>query len=261
MADLFVDGRRVGRVRTRYQHQTWGGSRAPERRLTGNLGALRKEATAGDCILFTKDLYDDGYIQLHLVRKDSAAHRALHDRTGGQQWGPADPANPPVSVGEMTDAEAQIEALAANPAFAFDENRPLTETVTMRRARDRAFRRKLLAQYGNRCAFTDRSFAVPTGIGIFGLDAAHIVPIAAGGSDHPANGILLTKDMHWALDNGLIGVAPERTIYVPEAVRSMQGNGFLAALHGQKIREAKDQGLLALQASFDWHRTNTLIDG
>ncbi len=32
-ADLFVDGQRVDTVQTRYQHQTWGGTRSPERRL------------------------------------------------------------------------------------------------------------------------------------------------------------------------------------------------------------------------------------
>lgn len=44
-ADLFVDGVRVAVIETRYQHQTWGGTRPPERRLTDNLGPLRNEAS------------------------------------------------------------------------------------------------------------------------------------------------------------------------------------------------------------------------
>ena len=63
-ADLFVDGQRVDTVQTRYQHQTWRGTRSPERRLTDNLGSLRNKASEDDILLFTKDLDDDGAAML-----------------------------------------------------------------------------------------------------------------------------------------------------------------------------------------------------
>ena len=55
-AELFVGSRFVGRVTTRYQFQTWGGTRSPERRLTANLGPLRDQAEGGDYVLFERDI-------------------------------------------------------------------------------------------------------------------------------------------------------------------------------------------------------------
>ena len=55
-ADLIVNSILVATVKTRYQYQTWGGTRSPERRLTSNLGPLRNIATAGDIALFSRDI-------------------------------------------------------------------------------------------------------------------------------------------------------------------------------------------------------------
>lgn len=260
-ADLFVDGRRVDSVKTRYQHQTWGGTRPPERRLTDNLGALRNAATEDDIVLFTKDLADDGYIQLHLITQGSAEYAALEARLGPKRWGPLDPSDPPVSIAQMDEADAFIELEAAEPARAFDEERDTTATVTVRRARDRAFRRKVLDQYENRCAFSGRRFASPGPSSVFGLDAAHVVPVSANGSDHPANGLPLTKDLHWAFDRGLIGVGADRRILVPQSVGTIEGNEFLAGLHGETIREAKDPALRVMDEALRWHRDNVLLAG
>ncbi|MCX7299346.1 MAG: HNH endonuclease [Rhodobacterales bacterium] len=258
-ADLFVDGQRVGTVQTRYQHQTWGGTRTPERRLTDNLGPLRNLASAGDILLFTKDLDDDGYIQLHLVRQGTAEYRVLESSIGPAKSGPLDPANPPVSVSQIAEAERYVEEEASEPPFAFDEDRATTETTTVRKARDRAFRSKLLEQYDHRCAFTGRKFISPVGNMIVGLDAAHVIPVSEKGSDHPANGIPLTKDLHWSFDRGLIGVAADRTILVPVSVASLPGNEFLRNLHGQPIREAMDISLRVMPEALDWHRQNRLV--
>jgi putative restriction endonuclease len=258
-ADLFVDGLRVATVRTRYQHQTWGGTRSPERRLTDNLGALRNLASKDDILLFSKDLNDDGYIRLDLIRRSNPAHAALDARTGGQRWGPTDPSNPPVSLDQIAEAEADVDAMAAAAASAFDRERPAIETVAVRRARDRAFRRRVMDQYGGRCAFSGQRFASPVDPGNAGLDAAHVVPVAAGGSDHPGNGLPLTKDLHWSLDRGLVGVAENRTILVPPAVRALPGNELLAGLHGHPIREARDEPLRVLEEALAWHRTHTLL--
>lgn len=259
-ADLFVDGRRVDTVETRYQHQTWGGTRSPERRLTDNLGALRNEATEDDLLLFTKDLDDDGYIQLHLVRRGTMEYRALNSSIGKSRWGPLDPGNPPVTVSQMVEAEDYVEDKANEPPTAFGEERQTTETTTIRKARDRAFRSKVLDQYDRRCAFTGRKFMSPIGHGIIGLDAAHVVPVSEMGSDHPANGLPLTKDLHWAFDRGLIGVAENRTIIVPAVVSAVVGNEFLRDLHGQPIREAREANLRLMEEALVWHRRNRLVN-
>lgn len=259
-ADLFVDGQRVDTVETRYQHQTWGGTRSPERRLTDNLGALRNVAAEDDILLFTKDLDNDGYIQLHLIRRGTNEYQALNARVGKLRWGPLDPRNPPVTLSQMAEAKEYVEDEATEPPRAFDEERQMTETTTVRKARNRAFRSKLLEQYDHRCAFTGRKFMSPIGRNVLGLDAAHVVPVSEMGSDHPANGMPLTKDLHWAFDRGLIGVAENRTILVPAIVSAVDGNEFLRDLHGQQIREAREPNLRLMEEALDWHRRNCLVN-
>lgn len=259
VADLFVDGQRVGSVETRYQHQSWGGTRPAERRLTDNLGPLRNLAMAGDILLFTKDLDDDGYIQIHLIRKGSPAFAKLDRRLGTARWGLVDPENPPVSVTELRDAEQYLQAEAEKPASVFRPDRDVERVTTIRKARDRAFRNLVLAQYDFRCAFTRRRFVSPATMKTVGLDAAHVVPVHANGSDHPANGLALTKDLHWAFDRGLVGVAPDRSILVPQRVARLEGNGFLRDLHGTPIEEARAGAFRVPDAAFAWHRHNVLL--
>jgi putative restriction endonuclease len=258
-ADLFVDGSRLATVETRYQHQTWGGTRSAERRLTDNLGPLRNLASEDDILLFSKDLEDDRLIRLHLVRKTSAEYGHVSAMTGTRRWGVLDLEHQPVSVEETADAGRYINDQMAGPPTAFGPPRALTETITVRRARDRAFRAALLSEYGSLCAFTDRGYTSPVPPRIVGLDAAHIVPVEASGSDHPANGLLLAKDIHWAFDRGLIGVSENREIIVPDPVRKQNGNEFLGALHGKPIREARSPHVRVLEEALAWHRNKVLV--
>jgi putative restriction endonuclease len=258
-ADLFVDGSRLATVETRYQHQTWGGTRTAERRLTDNLGPLRNQASKDDILLFAKDLDVDGYIQLHLIRKGTADYARLDGVIGSSRWGLLDPKNPPVSVDDIRQAEDDLRIAIAGVPAVFGPPRAVTETTMMRKARDSVFRNALLDQYDHTCAFTGRSFRSPVSPQIIGLDAAHVVPVQFDGSDHPANGILLSKDMHWAFDRGLVGVSPNRTIVVPASVQALQGNGFLRSLNGTRIREAKSAQMMVLEEALDWHRRNVLV--
>lgn len=230
-ADLYVDGVRLATVDTRYQHQTWGGKRSPERRLTDNLGPLRNRATAGDILLFRKNLDDDSVIELHLVSKISANFAHFAKLTSGRRWGALDETSPPVTQAELSAAEAALENEAKNSPSAFSSGRATVMSSTMLKARDRAFRRRVIKAYGGICAFTSRRFAIPERT-LVGLDAAHIVPVGANGSDDPANGLPLTKDMHWAFDRGLISVDEKRCIFVPRSVSSIHGNEYLGSLHG-----------------------------
>jgi putative restriction endonuclease len=50
-ADLFDGADYLDTVETRYQYQTWGGARPPERRVTRNLSALLNRAKGGDILL------------------------------------------------------------------------------------------------------------------------------------------------------------------------------------------------------------------
>jgi putative restriction endonuclease len=258
-ADLLIEGTFVGSAVVRYQHQTWGGTRSPERRLTDNLGPIRLESREGDFIVFRKDLSNDGFLQLNLLRQGSAEHANLLLKVGNLRWGVVEKFDPPVSLSEFEKAEESInEALLGEPT-AFFEDRAEYQVVSMRKARDRAFRLKLLEQYGYACTFTGRKLVSPISPQIMGLDAAHVVPVFRTGSDHPANGLVLTKELHWAFDRGLIGVDANRQILVPNSVGVLKGNEFLASLHGEPIREASSLKCRVLDEALAWHRTNTLL--
>lgn len=255
---LYVDGRQVGSVSTRYQHQTWGGTRSPERRLTDNLGPLRNVASAGDVLLFRKNLEDEASIELFLVTKGSLEFSHILPMTAGRRWGVLDQKDPPVSQQDLRVASDELDKEALSPPTAFMSDRKSEIATLTRKARDHAFRRRVIASYASRCAVTARRYEVPA-VGLLGLDAAHIVPVKAGGSDDPANGIALTKDLHWAFDRGLIGVDASRRVVVPEAVQDISGNEFLRDLHGQPIHEANEPRYRALDDAFAWHRQNILI--
>lgn len=257
-AKLFVDGFFLGSVVTRYQVQTWGGTRSPERRLTDNLGALRNRASENDVLVFEKDLFEENAISLFLISKASPEYAVVFSQANSRRWGILDVDNPPVSIQDIEKAETElVEHLNQSPS-AFSAERQVNVSVTMRRARDRAFRLSLLEAYDYRCAFTGRKFLDPRRPNLVGIDAAHIVPVASNGSDDPANGLPLSKDLHWAFDRGLIGVDAQRRISVPKIVSELGGNEFLRDLAGNPIREANTARMRAIDEAFTWHRENRL---
>jgi len=257
-ADLYVNGIFAGYADTRYQLQTWGGTRSPERRLTDNLGPIRNQARADDLVLFVKDLSDDNRIQIHLIHKDTPEYVRIIATIGSRRWGMLDPKLPPVSVDEIVEAEEFVAGEATDALNLFRSETEAVESRTKRLARDRAFRLRVLEEYDFRCAISDRTFATPSGR--YGLDASHIIPVKHLGSDHPANGIPLTKDLHWAFDQGLIGVGDDRRVIVPASVSRLPGNEFLSDLDRTTIREAESEALKASKDAFRWHKLNILVD-
>lgn len=258
-ATLYCDGAFVGTAATQFQMQTWRAKRSPEWRLTDNLGQLRNRASEDDILVFEKDLLEENAISLFLITKASPQYADWLASTNGKRWGVFDKQNPPISADEIVRAESEIEEKLATAPSAFDDKRPLVASVTMKHARDRAFRLLLLGAYDFRCAFTGRKFLDPRRPNLVGIDAAHIVPVASSGSDDPANGLPLSKDLHWAFDRGLIGVDENRRILVPNAVSVLGGNEFLRDLGGKPIFEANAQRLRAVDEAFTWHRQNILV--
>ena len=74
-----------------------------------------------------------------------------------------------------------------------------------------AFRRDVLAAYGERCLLTGASFPNV-------LEAAHIRPVKDRGSDKISNGLCLRKDVHYLYDAGHIRIRPSGDIEVSEAL-------------------------------------------
>lgn len=113
------------------------------------------------------------------------------------------------------------------------------------------FRLGLLDAYGNRCAITGENI-VPV------LEAAHIQPVEREGSNDLTNGLVLRSDMHKLFDDGLIGIAPDRTVMVSKQIREKYVNGKVYYNWDGKpltVMPADDQ-LLPSTERLEWHMKN-----
>jgi putative restriction endonuclease len=82
--------------------------------------------------------------------------------------------------------------------------RPIVDMVVARPFRDAAFAASVKAAYANTCAMT--GLQIVNGGGRAEVQAAHIRPVAAGGSDSVRNGLALSGTVHWMFDRGLVSV-------------------------------------------------------
>lgn len=92
------------------------------------------------------------------------------------------------------------------------------EAVTIPRIGQQAFKAVVAETYSHHCAITgDKVRPV--------LEAAHILPVAAGGVHRVDNGLLLRSDVHTLFDRGFISVDPKHRLRVSPALRERFGNG------------------------------------
>jgi putative restriction endonuclease len=99
--------------------------------------------------------------------------------------------------------------------------RPTVEMVVARPFREAAFAGSVKSAYAETCAIT--GLRIINGGGRAEVQAAHIRPVAAGGSDSVRNGLALSGTVHWMFDRGLVSVDDGHSILVaagrlPEAV-------------------------------------------
>jgi len=257
VADLIVDGRYAGTVNTRYQYQTWGGKRSPERRLTGGLGPLRNEAYPDDMALFSRDPEKPEWMTITLLRQGSPEYESIVRNNPRSRWGIVPGLPEPASNRDIRIAEDEIEAMSVGEFSLFDDNRRIIEAPVFKKARDAAFRRKLLHAYGASCMASGELIATPNDL--FNLDAAHIVPVEAGGTDDVRNGLLLSKDLHWAFDNGLFSLGDDCSIVLSNYARNSRHCEAVKRIDGSNLMF----GRVALRPHLDairWHRTKVLID-
>ncbi len=103
------------------------------------------------------------------------------------------------------------EAVAGVPTV----HEPPPSTYT----RDRAFRRLVLEAYDYRCAASGWRLIIPESHkSRILVEAAHLIPYAESQDDDPRNGIALTPDFHWALDQDVIAPGPDMKWHVSEVV-------------------------------------------
>lgn len=255
-AELYLDGSYKGTVLTRYQYQTWGGMRRAERRLTGNLGPIRNFAGRDDILLIERDLDDPSHYRLSIETKTSSIYPQVLAMAKGRRWGPLNASLPPFGNRDVGIALSEIESKEMGPPVLVSDQRATSISIIKRKVRDVAFRKRLVAIYGSSCAISHRSVQAPSGSS--GLDAAHIIPVEAGGTDDPRNGLLLSKDVHWALDNALLYIDSDRRVAIPGVVKAIPSNEFLRSLTGLALRDPSPIALRASDEALHWHRVAVL---
>jgi putative restriction endonuclease len=129
-----------------------------------------------------------------------------------------------------------------------EEAVPRRPVEVMQRLGQGAFRILITDAYERRCAIT-RERALPV------LDAAHIRPVADGGSHRLDNGLLLRSDVHTLFDRGYITVSREHRVRVSRKLKTDFDNGeHYLQLEGSRLwvprsAEAQPRGDL-----LEWHR-------
>ena len=104
----------------------------------------------------------------------------------------------------LSPSASDLEDDASNP---IQLNRDLRRRLSWRADRGvegRRFKQLVNDAYNFRCAFSGIRLP-PLAQGYLpGVDAAHIYPWSRFGSNDVTNGICLSKDMHWAFDEGIL---------------------------------------------------------
>jgi len=104
------------------------------------------------------------------------------------------------------------------------EERQQTTTEIMRYLRNQAFRQGIIQAY-KRCAICGFQYD-------YVLDAAHIVPVAEGGTDTYDNGLGLCPNCHRMFDRGLILVDENLKIYLhPQRAEEYIASGLAGSLN------------------------------
>ena len=149
----------------------------------------------------------------------------------------------PVSVSETIIAKLLDLEIVLPPG-----RREAPSTVSA--IRDAAFRKVVIDAYQNNCALTGKSMG---GAGLFSVEAAHIVPVADGGSDNPRNGIPLTRDLHWAFDRGFFTFDRSNEVILHPGLAI---NSLWPDLGSYRLLPPSDNRLIPDSSALEWHRRN-----
>ena len=120
--------------------------------------------------------------------------------------------------------------------------------------RDAKFAVRVLPAYNYTCALTRyRMIAVN---GTTPLDAAHIHQFKKGGSNHPTNGIALTKTVHWLFDRGFWTIGNDFRVIVAERRFDEAGADayLLKKMAGQELLRPTNPHFLPDPQCLEWHR-------
>lgn len=133
------------------------------------------------------------------------------------------PPEPPVSVDDVDPQETELRRRTV---------REWKRWVATRGAASARFRRAVREAYGWTCLVTGQHLPRTKFNAVAGVDAAHILPWADYDLDEVSNGICLSKQAHWAFDEGLIVIrfdleSDRYVIELPDEVRDgLTDTGF-----------------------------------
>jgi len=130
-----------------------------------------------------------------------------------------DPANVTILIDAIRADQAQPPPELVNEGFqllATDERTWSYRGMAVREGQG-TFRLRLLQAYGQ-CAITGEHTQIV-------LDGAHIQPYMGPRSNHPQNGVLLTKEFHALFDAGYVTITPDLKVRVSERLRLDWQNG------------------------------------
>lgn len=227
----------VHHEQSRYQYQTRGGTRAPEYRITGELGPLLHGAAKGDMLLIEGDAAGGAYY-LRVLKNESPAFRSAYERghvlgrSSKSEWGLIDPESGALSTELIQKQSSMIEGRQEEAFSLFEDDDGFR--TDRRRARKKAFTSQVLGAYGPRCAFCGGGLHIPGSSGEH--EAAHIVPHSHRGRDDVRNGLALCRAHHWAFDAGWLGISSDLTVVVSRHVANLAGLAPLAELEGRQLQ-------------------------
>ncbi len=250
-AELFIENKPDEIVNTRYQFQSWGGTRSPESRITDNLGSLRNKAQGGDILIIQRSIDRIDRFKITLVRQSSQEFIHIKSQIGTRKFGALLIDSPPVSDANLNIAIEDEKILESKPFALFDDSAVVNITKVQKIARSIAFRSSILNLYSGTCAACGEALRTPSGL--IEIEAAHVVPRSRKGQDEARNGFALCRRHHWAFDKNLFGIDENRKIFVPNIVSAIPQNATLKQLHGSKIREANNADLQVHPEAFRWH--------
>jgi len=128
-------------------------------------------------------------------------------------------------------------------------------TYGKQKGRDARFRVQVVCRYHHTCALT--GYRIMTDDGATLVEAAHIEPFATSRNDDIHNGLALSRNAHWAFDQGLWSVDPECRILVTS--RSFQEWGpagqLLTRREGTMLQFDPNADLRPKEAYFAKHRS------
>jgi putative restriction endonuclease len=160
-----------------------------------------------------------------------------------------DPTSVAVLTGAIQMDRVEVPAEFAGQPFELldDDERAWSHGAQAVREGQGTFRLRLMQAYG-RCAITGEHTPIV-------LDGAHIQPYRGPRSNHPQNGLLLTKEFHALFDAGYVTVTPDLEVRVSERLRLDFRNGRrYYPFDGKRLVSVPTDPFLApSREALDWH--------